>query len=70
MRTENQIKRKLNELIMSKKSLESRIAALLESEEQHHSEAAKSLRVQAEQVEESITLLEWVLDEPIGKYHA
>ncbi|NOU93847.1 hypothetical protein GC093_11510 [Paenibacillus sp. LMG 31456] len=70
MRTENQIKRKLNELIMSKKSLESRMAALLEKEEQDSSDAVKSLRVQTEQVEESITLLEWVLDEPVGKYHA
>ncbi|TDF99661.1 hypothetical protein [Paenibacillus piri] len=69
MRTENQIKRKLNELLMQKKSLEDRMADLPGSEQAQDDSAKAALRLQAEQLEQSILLLEWVLDEPVGKYH-
>jgi hypothetical protein len=69
MRTENQIKRKLNELIILKKSLETKREGLSQTESDITSEA-NSLSLQSERLEESISLLEWVLDEPIGKYHA
>lgn len=55
MRTENQIKRKLNELIMRKESLRSKDDAA----------AAE----QIDRLEEQIMLLEWVLNEPTGSYH-
>jgi hypothetical protein len=60
MRTEQQIKRKLNDLAMQKRSLESRLEG----------DAAKdaSLSAQLERLEDSILLLEWVLNEPTGKY--
>jgi hypothetical protein len=68
VRTENQIKRKLNELIMLKKSMQTKLEALTGTDSEQQAETA--LRIQIEQLEESISLLEWVLDEPIGKYHA
>jgi hypothetical protein len=68
MRTDNQIKRKLNELIMLKKSMESKLEALPGTDSENQTGSA--LRMQIEQLEESILLLEWVLDEPVGKYHA
>ena len=55
MRTEDQVKRKLNELMMQKKSLESN-----ENE---------SLKAQIIRLEDQIMLLEWVLNNPIGSYH-
>jgi hypothetical protein len=68
MRTDNQIKRKLNELIMLKKSMESKLEALPGTDSEN--QTCSALRMQIEQLEESILLLEWVLDEPVGKYHA
>jgi len=59
MRTEQQIKRKLNELVMQKKSLETQA-----------SESSVPLKAEIERLEDSILLLEWVLNEPAGKYHA
>jgi hypothetical protein len=67
MRTENQIKRKLNELILLKKSLETRSAELKAGEQEAEE---RSLQLQLERLEESIALLEWVLDAPVGRYHA
>jgi len=62
MRTEQQIKRKLNDLTMQKRTLESRLT----------NDPAKDapLAAQIERVGDSILLLEWVLNEPTGKYHA
>jgi hypothetical protein len=58
MRTEQQIKRKLNELSMQKRSLESRLAD------------DTTIQPQIDQLAASILLLEWVLNEPAGSYHA
>ena len=66
MRTENQIKRKLNELTELKKSVDERLAAAKESEREAD---IKSLEAQSDQLEELAGLLEWVLNEPVGKYH-
>jgi len=62
MRTEQQIQRKLNELTMQKKTLESRLT----------NDASKDASILAhiERLEDSILLLEWVLNAPSGKYHA
>ncbi|WP_339321420.1 hypothetical protein [Paenibacillus sp. FSL W8-0194] len=64
MRTENQIKSKINELTLQKKSLMSRI----ESAEQG-SPAHASLNAQLLRLEDMISMLEWVLYEPSGSYH-
>ncbi|WP_274361797.1 hypothetical protein [Paenibacillus thermotolerans] len=55
MRTENQIKRKLNELMMRKESLVSKEDA--------------ATAEQIDRLDEQILLLEWVLNEPTGTYH-
>ncbi|MEB3103131.1 hypothetical protein [Ferviditalea candida] len=55
MRTESQIKRKLNELLMQKRSLEA-----------VGDQAAED---QIARLEDQILLLEWVLNEPTGSYH-
>jgi hypothetical protein len=68
MRTENQIKRKLNELIMLKKSMETKLEAVTGTDSEQQTGSAS--RMQIEQLEESVLLLEWVLDAPVGKYHA
>lgn len=61
MRTENQIKRKLNELTLHKQSVQSRLEA---------APGTASLEEQARNLEGQIELLEWVLFEPTGSYHA
>ncbi|CAG7643303.1 hypothetical protein ACFQI7_10485 [Paenibacillus allorhizosphaerae] len=66
MRTENQIKRKLNELTELKKYVDERLAAAKESDREAD---IKSLEAQSAQLEELAGLLEWVLNEPVGKYH-
>jgi flagellar biosynthesis chaperone FliJ len=60
MRTESQIKRKLNELTAQRQSVLSR----LESDS-----GSAALREQARRLEAQIELLEWVLFEPTGAYH-
>ncbi|MED4600937.1 hypothetical protein P9314_09515 [Paenibacillus validus] len=64
MRTENQVKRKLNELLMQKKTLESRLENEAAGADNH------PLRQQIDRLDEQIMLLEWVLNEPVGSYHA
>ncbi|WP_339266300.1 hypothetical protein MKY48_22130 [Paenibacillus sp. FSL W8-0187] len=64
MRTENQIKSKINELTMQKKKLQTRLAAL----EENSPERASLLNQEA-RLDDMITLLEWVLFEPSGSYH-
>jgi hypothetical protein len=60
MRTEQQIKRKLNELLLQRKGLEERLQT---------ADNKESIQPQLEQLEQSILLLEWVLNEPTGSYH-
>lgn len=64
MRTENQIKSKMNELLMQKKSLLSRIESSEPDTPVHASLSAQLLRI-----EDMLTMLEWVLNEPTGSYH-
>ncbi|OXM87135.1 hypothetical protein [Paenibacillus rigui] len=68
MRTENQIKRKLNELQMQKQTLASRKAEL-QSQAAQDDNAIQSITLQVEHVEDMILLLEWVLNAPMGSYH-
>jgi hypothetical protein len=60
MRTENQVKRKLNELTVQKRSLE----------ERKTDGANDHFISQINQLEDMIMMLEWVLNEPNGAYHA
>ncbi|MEC0202057.1 hypothetical protein P4H39_05390 [Paenibacillus lautus] len=64
MRTENQIKSKINELTMQKKKLQTRLTALEEN-----SPERTSLLNQEARLDDMITMLEWVLFEPSGSYH-
>ncbi|WJH35972.1 hypothetical protein N6H14_08770 [Paenibacillus sp. CC-CFT747] len=64
MRTELQIKRKRNELLQQTKDLQTRLADVLEDGE------AERLKRRLEETEGMILLLDWVLNEPIGSYHA
>ncbi|AYB43398.1 hypothetical protein [Paenibacillus lautus] len=64
MRTENQIKSKINELSMQKKKLQTRLAALEEN-----SPERASLLNQETRLDDMMTMLEWVLFEPNGSYH-
>lgn len=64
MRTENQIKSKINELSMQKKKLQTRLAALEEN-----SPERASLLNQDARLDDMISMLEWVLFEPSGSYH-
>ncbi|WP_456287804.1 hypothetical protein M1D70_20730 [Paenibacillus sp. AK002] len=64
MRTENQIKSKINELSMQKKKLQTRLASLEED-----SPERASLLNQDARLDDMITMLEWVLFEPSGSYH-
>lgn len=64
MRTENQIKSKINELTMQKKMLLTRLTALEEN-----SPERASLLNQETRLDDMITMLEWVLFEPSGSYH-
>ncbi|SEK23350.1 hypothetical protein SAMN04488688_101228 [Paenibacillus sp. cl141a] len=64
MRTENQIKSKINELSMQKKKMQTLLAALEEN-----SPERASLLNQDARLDDMITMLEWVLFEPSGSYH-
>ncbi|MCI1775756.1 hypothetical protein [Paenibacillus lautus] len=64
MRTENQIKSKINELSMQKKKLQTRLAALEEN-----SPERASLLNQETRLDDMMIMLEWVLFEPNGSYH-
>ncbi|AIQ74019.1 MULTISPECIES: hypothetical protein [Paenibacillus] len=65
MRTENQIQSKINELTLQRRSLESRLASLTEDSPQQD-----NLQTQLTRVEDMIMMLEWVLNAPVGRYHA
>ncbi|WP_138496312.1 hypothetical protein [Paenibacillus pinistramenti] len=65
MRTEQQIKSKMNELTVQKKRLADRIAGLQPGQE--HQRAA--LSQQLERLDDMILMLEWVLNAPTGSYH-
>ncbi|MEC0369259.1 hypothetical protein [Paenibacillus chibensis] len=64
MRTENQIQSKINELTLQKKSLLTRLEAARPESTLHDSLNAQLLRL-----EDMISMLEWVLNEPSGSYH-
>jgi predicted nuclease with TOPRIM domain len=69
MRTESQIKRKLNEYDTMKRSLEARISEARAAAPAQE-ELIRSLESQKAHLEDLAALLEWVLNEPLGKYHA
>jgi hypothetical protein len=69
MRTENQIKRKLNELLMQKQSVSVRLEQSVNNQ-QGSTETVKRASDQLERTQDMISLLEWVLDQPTGSYHA
>ncbi|MFD1138014.1 MULTISPECIES: hypothetical protein [unclassified Paenibacillus] len=58
MRSEDQVKRKLNELKRQLDMMKSRLSA---------EEAAAN--VQVLRLEDMIMMLEWVIDQPSGSYH-
>ncbi|NEW06287.1 hypothetical protein GK047_09710 [Paenibacillus sp. SYP-B3998] len=64
MRTESQIKRKQNELRQQQQTLITRL------EQSESNEAREALKDQNERLADRIDLLEWVLNEPLGSYHA
>jgi hypothetical protein len=64
MRTHNQIQSKINELTMQRKALESRRSSISADDPQ-----SVSLSAQISRLEDMIVMLEWVLNEPTGKYH-
>ncbi|MBP1989119.1 hypothetical protein [Paenibacillus eucommiae] len=68
MRTENQIKRKINELKLQKQSIASQLEQALDNE-QSSIETIKSLTAKAELLDDSISMLEWVIEAPTGSYH-
>ncbi|MDN4616644.1 hypothetical protein QCD85_00950 [Paenibacillus sp. PsM32] len=65
MRTENQIKSKLNELTLQKRNIQTRLADLTPETASY-----TSLNEQLVRIEDMSNMLEWVLNEPLGKYHA
>ncbi|UQZ36378.1 hypothetical protein C2I18_24325 [Paenibacillus sp. PK3_47] len=65
MRTQNQIQSKINELTVQRRALESRQAPLAADDPQN-----VTLSAQISRLEDMIIMLEWVLNEPTGKYHA
>jgi hypothetical protein len=69
MRTEQQVKRKWNELKMQKIALTGRLEQTTDNEHQSV-ESIQILMIQIERLNESINLLEWVLEQPTGSYHA
>jgi ABC-type Fe2+-enterobactin transport system substrate-binding protein len=69
MRTEQQIKRKWNELKTQKQALTEQLGQTTENEHQS-TESIQILSLQIERVDEAIALLEWVLEQPTGSYHA
>ncbi|SEB70751.1 hypothetical protein [Paenibacillus sp. GP183] len=68
MRTEQQVKRKWNELKKQKQTLTEQLGQTTENEHQSV-ESIQILSLQIERVDEAITLLEWVLEQPMGSYH-
>lgn len=69
MRTENQIKRKMNELQIQKQTLESKLAGIEQRQPKDEAEIG-AVTSQVERLDDMILLLEWVLNEPMGNYHA
>jgi hypothetical protein len=69
MRTEQQIKRKWNELKVQKQALTERLGQTTENEHQSV-ESIQILSTQIERLDEYINLLDWVLEQPTGSYHA
>lgn len=65
MRTENQIKSKLNELTLQKRNIQTRLNGLTPETTSY-----TSLNEQLARIEDMSNMLEWVLNEPLGKYHA
>ncbi|MFC5447909.1 hypothetical protein [Paenibacillus aestuarii] len=63
MRTESQIKRKLNELQQQQQALQTRKEAAGSDAERD------ALNAQLERLGDMIDMLEWVLNAPIGSYH-
>ncbi|MCD1260627.1 hypothetical protein B5M42_017640 [Paenibacillus athensensis] len=64
MRTESQIKRKRNELAAQRELL------LTRASEAGDEANARRLQEQAGQLDVMIELLDWVLNAPLGSYHA
>lgn len=64
MRTENQIKSKVNELTKQRSMLQERLSQLEEGSPQRASLANQQARL-----DDMILMLEWVLNEPNGSYH-
>jgi hypothetical protein len=69
MRTEQQIKRKWNEMKMQKQELKERLGQTTENEHQSV-ESIHILSLQIERLDEHINLLDWVLEQSTGSYHA
>lgn len=65
MRTESQITFKMNQLKLQRQSVESRIAPLSGDDPLRN-----GLLSELNRLDELILILEWVLNEPRGKYHA
>lgn len=65
MRTEQQVKTKLNELKLQQKRLQDRLNVLLPEQEPQR----KVLDQQLEKLGDMAIMLEWVLDAPSGSYH-
>ncbi|MCL6603607.1 MAG: hypothetical protein K6T94_12085 [Paenibacillus sp.] len=65
MRTENQIQSKINELTLQRRALETRLTSIEEDSSQRN-----NLKDQLARLEDMIMMLEWVLNAPVGKYHA
>lgn len=62
MRTEDQVRRKLNEFVMQRQSLISRLNSAVD-------EAKEALQTELNHLDDQIMLLEWVLNKPMGSYH-
>ncbi|WP_379133595.1 hypothetical protein [Paenibacillus sp. sgz500958] len=65
MRTEDQIKSKINELTLQRRSLDSRLTPLPDDHPQR-----EMLSSQITRLDDMLMMLEWVLNPPAGKYHA
>jgi hypothetical protein len=63
LRTESQIKRKLNELLQQKHALQARM------EQTGNGAEREALHAQNERLADSIDMLEWVLNNPTESYH-
>ncbi|SFL82184.1 hypothetical protein SAMN03159341_110104 [Paenibacillus sp. 1_12] len=68
MRTEDQIKRKRNELEMQLKSAEADLENVRQNNPENEGKIGM-LRSKVEQLESMVMMLEWALNEPNGKYH-